>query len=289
LEKTVSREEIIAAVKECAAKLERTPSEADIRVTMSVKRHWIRKYFITYTQLLSACGLERHGSGVPLTMEAIFLDWARVVRSTEKIPTVAEYDLRGIYSSRPFLNRFKSWRNVPEEMLAHAVAKGKSEEWEDVLKIIAQHLKLPAEEAARFKLPSGPTFRPRLMEGRPIYGQPLWQGPLTFAPTNEAGVLAAFAVMARDLGFVIQRVQAEFPDCEAIREVDKNKWQPSRIEFEYMSRNFVEHQHPVSGADAIVCWFDNWPECPLEVIELSSVIANWQNRQNCPNCRDRKA
>lgn len=285
----MSREEIIAAVKECAAKLQRTPSEADIRVTMAVKRHWIRKYFVTYTQLLQACGLERHGSGAPLTMEAIFLDWARVVRSTGKIPSVAEYDMHGTYSSRPFRNRFRSWRGVPEEMLAHAVATGKGEEWEDVLKIIAQHLKLPAEEAARFKLPSAPTFRPRLMEGRPIYGQPLWQGPLTFAPTNEAGVLAAFACHARELGFAILRLQAAFPDCEALREVGPNKGQRALIEFEYESRNFLEHLHPISGCDLIVCWINNWPDCPLEVIELSSVLRDLQNRQNCPNCRDRKA
>src|SRR5579859_2979439 len=43
----------------------------------------------------------------------------------------------------------------------------------------------------------------RIMADRPIYGLPLLQGPLTFAPTNEAGVLAAFACHARELGFTI--------------------------------------------------------------------------------------
>jgi hypothetical protein len=30
--------------------------------------------------------------------------------------------------------------------------------------------------------------------------------------------------------------------------------------------------HPLDGCDGIVCWINNWPECPLEVIELRSVI-----------------
>ena len=50
------------------------------------------------------------------------------------------------------------------------------------------------------------------------------------------------------------------------------------IELEYESRNFLEHQHPVNGCDLIVCWINNWPDCPLEVIELSSVLRDLQNR-----------
>jgi hypothetical protein len=29
----------------------------------------------------------------------------------------------------------------------------------------------------------------------------------------------------------------------------------------------------------IVCWINNWPDCPLEVIELSSVLRDLQNRR----------
>jgi len=40
-----------------------------------------------------------------------------------------------------------------------------------------------------------------------------------------------------------------FPDCEAMREIEPEKWQPEKIEFEYESRNFLIHLHPVDGAD----------------------------------------
>jgi hypothetical protein len=31
--------------------------------------------------------------------------------------------------------------------------------------------------------------------------------------------------------------------------------------------------HDPNGCDIIVCWEHNWPECPLEVIELKKEIA----------------
>ncbi|MBZ5507354.1 MAG: hypothetical protein LAO78_17990 [Acidobacteriia bacterium] len=73
------------------------------------------------------------------------------------------------------------------------------------------------------------------------------------------------------------RIQAEFPDCDALRYVGEHKWQRVRIEFEYESRNFLTHMHPVSRCDLIVCWRHNWPECPLEVIELQSLAEIWKN------------
>jgi hypothetical protein len=45
-----------------------------------------------------------------------------------------------------------------------------------------------------------------------------------------------------------------------------------KIEFEQESRNFLKHGHNVNDCDMIVCWEHNWPECPLEVIELKTVM-----------------
>jgi hypothetical protein len=47
-----------------------------------------------------------------------------------------------------------------------------------------------------------------------------------------------------------------------------------RIEFEQESRNFLKHMHLASECDLIVCWKHNWPECPLEVVELKTVLSN---------------
>jgi hypothetical protein len=79
--------------------------------------------------------------------------------------------------------------------------------------------------------------------------------------------------MSGQLGFLVLRIQTEFPDCEAMRVVGENRLQMVRIEFEFQSRNFLRHMHEPAGCDLIVCWEHNWPECPLEVIELKKAVS----------------
>jgi len=56
--------------------------------------------------------------------------------------------------------------------------------------------------------------------------------------------------------------------------VAPGRWQRVRIEFEFQSRNFLQHFHDPEQCDLIVCWEHNWTECPLEVLELKKVIGN---------------
>ena len=51
-----------------------------------------------------------------------------------------------------------------------------------------------------------------------------------------------------------------------------------RIEFEYNSKNFLEHGHNPDECDIIVCWEHNWKDCPLEVIELREIIKDLPNK-----------
>jgi hypothetical protein len=95
---------------------------------------------------------------------------------------------------------------------------------------------------------------------------------LKHTPVNEQGVVFLFGMVAQELGYVVEIVRTGFPDCEAKRRVGKDRWEKIRIEFEFQSRNFLSHCHDESGCDVIVCWENNWPDCPLEVIELSAEI-----------------
>jgi hypothetical protein len=107
-----------------------------------------------------------------------------------------------------------------------------------------------------------------------VYGEPLGLAAMAHAPTNEYGVLFMFGVVAADLGFRIERVQREFPDVEAKREVAPGIWKLQLWELEWCSRNFKEHRHDPKGCRGIICWKHNWPDIPegLEVIELSRVV-----------------
>ncbi|HET6843928.1 MAG TPA: hypothetical protein VFK06_19965 [Candidatus Angelobacter sp.] len=118
--------------------------------------------------------------------------------------------------------------------------------------------------------------RRRVRKGRAVYGAPLMVPGMAHEPTNESGVVFVFGLMARSLGIVVQRIQPEFPDCEALLQVDRGRWQSVRIEFEFASRNFLHHGHSAKDCDLIVCWVHNWPDCPrnLEVIELRKIISS---------------
>ena len=52
----------------------------------------------------------------------------------------------------------------------------------------------------------------------------------------------------------------------------RTRWQRLRIEFEHRSRNFRDHHHDPAACDLIVCWHHDWPECPLEVLELAEAV-----------------
>jgi hypothetical protein len=121
---------------------------------------------------------------------------------------------------------------------------------------------------------SGPMKEAKPIPGRPLYGAPMKPCAMAHCPTNEAGVIFLFGSVAVDLGFMVMSLQAAFPDCEAMRRVEGGKCQPVRIEFEQESRNFLKHMHDLKGCDLIVCWEHNWPECPLEVLELRAIVGH---------------
>jgi len=108
-----------------------------------------------------------------------------------------------------------------------------------------------------------------------IYGDFINFRGLQHAPVNEQGVVFLFGMVCREIGYVVEIVKPGFPDCEAKRRVSGKAglWQRVRIEFEFHSRNFRQHGHDPDQCDLIVCWEDNWPECPIEVLALRSVIS----------------
>jgi hypothetical protein len=131
-----------------------------------------------------------------------------------------------------------------------------------------------APDNARPLRPSPVKIRHPHLPGRPIYGQPMDFRGLRHEPVNEQGVVLLFGMVAKELGYIVEAVQSGFPDCEAKRQIAPERWQRVHLEFEFESRNFRGHGHPLTGCDVIVCWRHNWPDCPehLEILELSSLI-----------------
>ena len=83
-----------------------------------------------------------------------------------------------------------------------------------------------------------------------------------------------FGMLSRELGFIVEVIRKQYPDCVAKREMSGRRgvWESVSIEFEFRSSHFQSHGHDAEECDVIVCWEHDWVECPLEVICLRDVV-----------------
>jgi hypothetical protein len=287
MEINVTKEQVTAALQECAAKLGRVPTYNELAKLAGISRRVVRRLFGTYTRALRECNLEIKGGGRKVEMNDLFQDWAGVVRKLNKLPTLFEYEEHSRYSQAPLMSRFGTWSQVPRGLKQYAEEKGWSTDWKDVLAMIGVRERglgergVWQERAAWLESGSGPgpadgnlIRGPIILRDRPMYGRVMRPYPVICGPVNEMGVVFLFGAVAERLGFWVLRIQAEYPDCEALRLVSEDRLQLVRIEFENESRNFLKHMHDASECDLIVCWKHNWPECPLEVVELKTVLSD---------------
>jgi Homing endonuclease associated repeat len=300
--RNTSKVEVIAAILACAEKLGRVPSIPELVKLERLDRTEIRKHFGNYKYALEACNLEIPERGRKLEMGRLFEDWAGVVRKLKKLPSVFEYEQNSRYTEKPLSSRFGTWAQVPGALKMYAAQQGLAEEWRDVMELVEEQEKRAELErrSARGFLGARPSGRPCggpeggpggatagelsgeaslsamvlavTDESRPVYGVVIGTHAHVYAPTNESGVVCLFGAMAQQLGFMVLRIQTEFPDCEALMQVEEDRWERVRIEFEYESRNFLKHMHEASGCDLIVCWRHNWLECPMDVVELKGEL-----------------
>ncbi|HET8889642.1 MAG TPA: hypothetical protein VFQ41_12120 [Candidatus Angelobacter sp.] len=271
----MTRQEVRAAILALAEKLKQVPTIPELMKHAGIDRPEIRKHFGNYKQALEECNLEVPERGRTIAPDRLFLDWAEVVRALKKIPTVHEYERRSRYSARPLTRCAGSWNMVGERMKLYAEEHGLDGEFRDVLELVEQQ---PGERRGGAAVLSTGVAAEASAEpqkdSRPTYGALIGAWGHVYGPTNESGVISLFGAMAASLGFLILKVQTEFPDCEALRVAGKDRNRPVKIEFELESRNFLRHGHDPNGCDIIVCWEHNWQECPLEVIELKKAVSN---------------
>ena len=164
-----------------------------------------------------------------LSMEELFKEWAGIVRECGEVPSIAEYQLRSQHSCGPLRNRFRSCPHVPGGLLQYAEKNGLGEQWADVLEITRRHGLRAAAGGASPGPWKGWDSGPKILNDRPVYGEPFLRSALGFAPVNEMGVVFLFGAMAEKLGFIVTWIGTQYPDVEAFREVAPGRWQRVRI------------------------------------------------------------
>ncbi len=260
----VTREELIAEVQGLAERLgvDSVPRARFTRET-GISEWRIQTHFDNWNEFVAAAGLKPNNSFKRIPdddlMEAMrdAFNEAGGIVSAARLRKVSRYGL-ATYTKRfggyaGALAHFREWVRLFDP------------EFPYVDDLPSPH---PAPPAATPPVEAtAPTAWPQ--GDRDRYGELLNFRSLQHAPINEQGVVLLFGMVAHDLGFVVERVQTGYPDCEAKRRVAGGHLQRVRIEFEFRSRNF---NHPPEGCDLIVCWEHNWPDCMLEALELRTAI-----------------
>jgi hypothetical protein len=224
-----------------------------------VTNYRIQQAFGSYTGFLAAAGLEACPNA-PINDHDLLGDLRDACMAAGGVISRIKFRSLGKYTIRVYSRRWGSWRNV-------LIALRRWVEEHDP--------NFPYLAYLRTLDDAGPVaFIDENMQ--PRYGAPMEFRGIANEPINEHGVILLCGTLAHDLGFSVERVAPKFPDCEAKRRV-ADGWRRTRIEFEFRSRNFEHPRHDPSRCDLIVCWEHNWPEAPVEVLELKAEVEKRRN------------
>lgn len=263
------RETILETIRNQAKRLgKNTLTKQDVQSVISSST--VVRYFGTVGNALEAAGLQRSSVRDHLNVVRpgafsdadLFRSILAVEESLGRVPNFNEYISSGSYSAKPF-KRFGKWSDALvyyEKWKAEGGTNGEAP---------------PERNSSRVV----PTFQTHISPAQ-LYGEPIDFRGLRHAPINEQGVVYVFGMVSRELGFYIEAIQQGFPDCEGkyLHDAKKNLWAKARIELEFRASSFREHGHNADQCDFIVCWINDWPDCPLRVIELSKEILRLPNR-----------
>lgn len=248
-----------------------TVSRSEFIRETGISEWQVQKFFDSWNEFVVAAGVEPTDTG-RIPDEDLWVAMREAFTSEGTVTTRTRFRKVCRFSDYVFTKRWGTWDRV---LLAFRAWLEEREPSSSLLSILpaprqpipfqAPQEQPPIEAVAGSWQPSG---------GR-LYGPILNFRGLQHAPINEQGVVFLFGMLAFELGFVVESVGSAFPDCEGKRRVSRrgDMWERVRIEFEYLSRNFRDHGHDPNGADLIICWEHNWDDCPLEVLELRSAIA----------------
>jgi hypothetical protein len=219
---TLTREAIIEAAQRLAAECDGVLSRVDFERRTGVSQHQLYKAFPDggWTEVLQLAGIQRHPlHKEPLSDEELLTEFHRVASELGRIPTGKQFGARANLSydvvkkrfggMQGTLRRYRAWlenRDPSSPMLAHVQAKSKHEI------LTAPSVDGQIITPARVSWPKGVG---------PQFGSPINFRGLRHAPINEQGVVFLFGMVSYELGFIVEAVQAGYPDCEAKRCIDQ--------------------------------------------------------------------
>jgi len=231
----------------------------------------IFKYFSSWNEAVEQAGLEADYSSKKIKDEKLFMELKRVFEKLGKVSTTLAFQRESKFSLNVYKRRFGKWGDVLLSFKNWLEDNKMVFPYFDQLPILKNKI-LEEDKSQDIQSAQNKTQWKSVKASQ--YGSILNFRGLQHAPINEQGVVYLFGMVSFELGFMVEVIRTNFPDCESKRLVDEKKglWERVAIEFEYKSSNFKEQGHDPNKCDLIVCWEHDWVDCPIEVLELKSKI-----------------
>lgn len=180
-------EEVVAAIKDVAAALGRSPSRPEFIARSGITEYHILKHFESWNAAVRSAGLDPDETNIRANDEELLADWATLVRKHRRIPPRHQYRREGRFGPGVFDRHFGPWSGFPA--VFRRFAEGRPE-WADVVALLPVEVPMPDEPA--HVRPTRPDVTGRSymkLDGRPTYGDPIDFRGLRHAPVNEDGVV----------------------------------------------------------------------------------------------------
>lgn len=263
-----NRETILAEIRRLAEEQgSKTLSRSVFKRETNISEHQLLKYFSSWNDAVEAAGL------TPVLFrrmddDLLFGEMLQVFLANGGVSTRTQFNRLCRYSVEVYKKHFGQWESI---LLAFREWLEESGEEFPYFDQLPQRGSLSAQRTTSEKKTPVTAYAPA---GSTRYGTFLNFRGLQHAPTNEQGVVFLFGMVCSDLGFAVEAVKSGYPDCEAKRRINRqhDQWERIRVEFEFKASEFKNHGHNPDNCDLIVCWINDWPDCPLEVLELRKAI-----------------
>lgn len=275
-----TREKIIQDLKKLDAQSDKSVGISALKEG-GISSYWVQKLVPEgLTALKHELGLKISPQEQPYTDDQLFDILDKTVQKCEGVPSHVKFRRETKMAEKTFIRRFGNKGKPEVYRCLLDWLKTNRPESKSVIFVNKYFENLKKSKTSIFQQTTtketGTKTQIWPKGGGRQYGPPLNFGNLIYEPTNEQGVVFLFGMLSKRLGFSIEYIGPDFPDCEGKRYIigkRKGIQEAVRIEFEYKSRDFV---HPKDGCDVIVCWENNWPDCPLDVIELRKEVEKYR-------------
>src|ERR1051325_10806668 len=111
----MGKAEILAAIREAARELGRTPSRGELKRLTGVSHYRVLTQFRSLREAVRAAGLEPSRKGERVSTEELMKDWERVRKKLGRRPSRTEYVREGKFSAGTFVGRFGAWSRIGDK------------------------------------------------------------------------------------------------------------------------------------------------------------------------------